>query len=92
MPDANELSQIDEVQEMRAKLDLFESALDASAEGLCFISPDGILLYVNQSFEAIHGVRAADVIGRHVTDVVKNTRMDIVAKTQLPEEIGRAHV
>jgi len=86
MPDPNELSQMEEVQEMRAKLDLFESALDASAEGLSFISPDGILLYVNQSFEAIHGVKASEVIGRHVTDVIKNTRMDIVAKTQLPEE------
>jgi PAS domain S-box-containing protein len=86
MPESNELSQIEEVQEMQARLDLFQSVLDASAEGLSFISPDGILLYVNQSFEAIHGVRASEVIGRHVTDVIKNTRMDIVAKTQLPEE------
>ena len=71
---------------MRVRLDLFESILDASADGLIFIDRDGFIAYVNQSFEKIHGVKAADAIGRHVTEVIENTRMDVVAKTGFPEE------
>jgi hypothetical protein len=43
---------------MRARLDLFESILDASADGLIFIDRDGFITYVYQSFEKIHGVKA----------------------------------
>ena len=84
--DAEPAAMLLEDAEIRAKLDLFESVLNASAEGLIFVSHDGTILYVNQSFEALHGVRSSEVIGRQVTDVLKNTRMHIVAKTGVPEE------
>jgi len=86
MPDSNQQLQAADALEMRARLDLFESILDASADGLMFIDSDGFITYVNQSFEKIHGVKAADAIGRHVTEVIENTRMDVVARTGLAEE------
>ncbi len=86
MPDTNEELEAANALEMRARLDLFESVLDASADGLMFVDRDGIITYVNRSFEKIHRVKAANVIGHHVTEVVENTRMDVVARTGLPEE------
>ena len=86
MPDRNEQLDAANALEMRARLDLLESALDASADGLIFIDRDGIITYVNRSFEQIHRVKAANVIGHHVTEVVENTRLDVVARTGLPEE------
>jgi transcriptional regulator with PAS, ATPase and Fis domain len=68
-------------QALRERNELLEAILDASAEGLMFVNPAGIITYVNRSYESIHNVRAEDVIGRHVTEVVENTRMHLVART-----------
>ena len=72
-------------QPMRERIELLEAILDASADGMMFVDTEGVIKYVNRSYEAIHGVRAEDVIGRHVTDVIENTRMHLVVKSGIPE-------
>jgi transcriptional regulator with PAS, ATPase and Fis domain len=75
----------EEQQAMRERLELLQAILDASAEGLMFVNTDGIITYINHSYEVIHNVRAENVIGRHVTDIIENTRMHLVVKTGIPE-------
>jgi PAS domain S-box-containing protein len=70
----------------KERIELMESILDASAEGLMFVDANGTITYVNRSFEEIHSIKAKDAIGRHVTEVIENTRMDIVAMTGIAEE------
>ena len=65
--------------------DLLNRLLDACADGMMFVTPDGLIARVNPSWEDIHGIPRAQAIGRHVTDVVANTRMHIVARTGAPE-------
>ena len=46
---------------------------------------DGVITMVNRSFEEIHGVPSERAVGRHVTEVIENTRMHIVAQTGIAE-------
>ena len=59
--------------------------LDVAVGGLQVVNRDGVITMVNRSFEEIHGVQAERVVGRHVTDVIENTRMHIVAQTGIAE-------
>ncbi len=63
----------------------FEKILDISAEGLMVMNRDGIIVYVNKSFEKIHGISKNDAEGRHVTEIMENTRMHIVTQTSAAE-------
>lgn len=64
---------------------LLKKVLDISLLGLQIVDKNGVIIYVNESFEKIHNVQAANVIGKHVTEVIDNTRMHIVAKTGIAE-------
>lgn len=69
--------------------DLFSShnsiwgLLEHAFEGVVVANPDGFIIYMNQTYQDFLCVQ--DVIGRHVTDVIENTRMHIVAQTLKPE-------
>jgi PAS domain S-box-containing protein len=66
-------------------LDMLEVAIDSAYEGLIITDADGIILKVNKAYADFLGRRMEEMIGRHATEVVENTRMHIVAKTGLPE-------
>lgn len=66
-------------------VDILKKIIDFTACGLQVVNKQGILVYVNESFKEMQGVREEDVIGRHVTEVVRNTRMHLVAQTGIPE-------
>jgi transcriptional regulator with PAS, ATPase and Fis domain len=75
----------EEFQAMKDRMALMEVIIDASAEGLMFVNTDGIITYINRSYEEIHKVKAENVIGHHVTEIIENTRMHLVVKTGIPE-------
>ncbi|MCK9281762.1 MAG: sigma 54-interacting transcriptional regulator [Melioribacteraceae bacterium] len=62
-----------------------QTILDLSIKGLMVINCEGIIIYINKSFEEIHNVEHDYVIGKHVTEVIENTRMHLVAKTGIAE-------
>lgn len=53
--------------------------------GVCVTDADGIITHFNNPYGRFLGVDPAEQIGRHVTDVIENTRMHIVAQTGRPE-------
>ncbi len=59
--------------------------VDVAVGGLQVVNRDGVITMVNRSFEEIHGMPAERVVGRHVTEVIENTRMHIVAQTGIAE-------
>jgi transcriptional regulator with PAS, ATPase and Fis domain len=67
------------------EIDLLRRVLDVSADGLMVVDTGGLITLVNRSFEEIHSVTRSQVLGRHVSDVVENTRMHIVARTGVAE-------
>ncbi|MBK6405621.1 MAG: sigma 54-interacting transcriptional regulator [Holophagales bacterium] len=59
--------------------------LDVTVDGLMVVNRDGVITMINQSFEGIHGIPRERAVGRHVTEVIENTRMHIVAQTGIAE-------
>src|SRR6516225_2365252 len=64
---------------------MLEEALGHAYEGIIISDADGYILKTNEAYARFLGMRQADLIGRHVAEVVENTRMHIVAKTGVPE-------
>ena len=62
-------------------LELYRLVMDAIHDGAVLTDPDGYILYFNKPYGRFLGIDAEGQIGRHVTDVIENTRMHIVAKT-----------
>jgi len=55
-------------------------------DGACVTDPDGYITHFNTPYGRFLGVDPKAQIGKHITEVVENTRMHIVAKT------GRAEI
>ncbi|WP_428565196.1 MAG: sigma-54 interaction domain-containing protein [Solidesulfovibrio sp. DCME] len=66
-------------------VEFLKKIIDYCACGLQVVNRQGKIVFINESFKEVHGVREEDVIGRHVTDIVDNTRMHLVAQTGIPE-------
>lgn len=55
--------------------------LNLSADQLVVVDSEGIVRYINPAYSEFVGTTVEEALGRHVTDVIENTRMHIVAKT-----------
>lgn len=66
-------------------VEFLKTIIDYCACGLQVVNKQGVIIYINESFMDVHGVSEQDVIGKHVTDIVDNTRMHVVAQTGVPE-------
>ncbi|MBI5594236.1 MAG: sigma 54-interacting transcriptional regulator [Deltaproteobacteria bacterium] len=81
---------INEISNLKRKLEMFELILDSIHNGVIVTDPDGIVTHFNKPYGWFLEVDPEAQIGRHCTEVVENTRMHIVAKTGIPE-INQAH-
>ncbi len=61
--------------------------LELLYDGVIMIDHQGLITMMNQTYSEFLGVKIKDVIGKHVTKVIENTRMHIVVKTG-QSEIG----
>lgn len=64
-------------------LELLEDVFEKAYECIVVTDPEGVILMMNHKYRNFIGI--ADPIGRHVTTVIENTRMHVVAKTGLAE-------
>jgi PAS domain S-box-containing protein len=64
---------------------MLEEALGHAYEGILITDGEGNVLKTNEAYAAFLGVKQQDIVGRHVAEVVENTRMHVVAKTGVPE-------
>lgn len=71
------------------ELEYFNTALrammDHAYEGIIVVDRQGIVQEFNAAYARFLGVPPAAVIGRHVTEVIENTRMHVVLETGIPE-------
>lgn len=68
------------------KSKLLKSALDMAYEGVVIVDAQGVVTMISQAYLEFLGIEEKDAVGRHVTEVLENTRMHIVAKTGKAEE------
>ena len=69
----------------KQQLDVLEHVFNHIDNGALVIDPDGFITHFNEPYGKFLGLNPAEQIGKHVTDVVENSRMHIVAKTGIPE-------
>jgi PAS domain S-box-containing protein len=65
----------------KQQLEVLNLVFNHIDNGALVVDPDGFITHFNIPYGQFLGLNPADQIGKHVTDVVENSRMHIVAKT-----------
>jgi transcriptional regulator with PAS, ATPase and Fis domain len=66
-------------------LSLLSTIMNATNESFVYVNKDGIIEILSQSYAEYLNIKVESVIGKHVSSVIENTRLDIVLKTGKPE-------
>ncbi|MDF2531347.1 MAG: domain S-box protein [Clostridia bacterium] len=77
-----------ELNEERNATFILNTILETIYDGVVVVDKDGFITMLSKAYAEFLGVKREEVIGKHVTDVIENTRMHIVAKTGVPEIAG----
>ena len=67
------------------QVDMYQRIFDSMHSGAVVTDSEGYITHFNRAYGEFLNVKPEEQIGRHCTDVIENTRMHIVAKTQKPE-------
>ncbi len=65
----------------KQQLEVLKLVFNHIDNGALVVDPDGYITHFNEPYGEFLGIDPAAQIGKHVTDVVENSRMHIVAKT-----------
>ncbi|MDM5339799.1 sigma 54-interacting transcriptional regulator [Fictibacillus enclensis] len=69
------------ITELQFKDELLKTIIDNAFHCVVVVDINGIITYLNQAYCDFIKVDQQESVGRHVTDVIENTRMHIVART-----------
>lgn len=69
----------DEIEKLKFALNSFHDVLDTAYQGFVLCDENGIIIKCN--YEKVLGIKEEDALGKHVTDVIENTRLHIIVKT-----------
>ncbi len=67
--------------ELTKKCSMLETIIDNAYEWLVVVNKEGMIDFMNKTYCEFLEVDSSEVIGMHVTDVIENTRMHIVARS-----------
>lgn len=62
-----------------------KTVFDAAYDGIIVVDTKGIITMISSAYKKFLQIENQDIIGRHVTEVIENTRLHIVAKTGIAE-------
>ncbi|MEJ8548331.1 sigma-54 interaction domain-containing protein [Brevibacillus borstelensis] len=71
--------------EQERELHQFKELVEQLYDGIVMCDKDGIITMINQSYCDFLGTTIEEAIGRHITEVIENTRMHLVVKSGKPE-------
>ncbi|WP_338078348.1 sigma-54 interaction domain-containing protein [Aneurinibacillus aneurinilyticus] len=72
-------------QKVKEEKDMLQTIIDHAYEGVLIVDPKGYILMANEMYADFLGKKLSELIGKHVTEVIENTRMHIVGQTGKPE-------
>ncbi|MQL53656.1 PAS domain S-box protein [Desulfofundulus thermobenzoicus] len=86
LQDVTEMQHVtEELQSLLERRQLLETILDNAGEGIVMVDEAARITLFNRAYCEFLGVKKEEVLGRHVQDVIENTRMHAVLKTGQPE-------
>ncbi len=76
---------LNDANELRDQVDLYQRILDSVRNGIVVTDPNGVIIFFNKPYGEFIGIEPEQALGKHVTKVIENTRMHVVAETGVPE-------
>ncbi len=64
---------------------LLKTVMETTNDAIVYVDRKGYIRLFNQAYADFLGIRIEDAIGKHVTEVIENTRMHIVVETGIAE-------
>ncbi len=74
-----------EAREYKEKIRFYEAILDNIHNGVMITDQNGKIIFFSKTYGNFLGINPGDVLGKHCTEVLENTRMHLVAETGIPE-------
>ncbi|SCX86700.1 PAS domain S-box protein [Alkaliphilus peptidifermentans] len=71
--------QVQELEKLKESMAMMEELLDNAYYGMVLVDSEGHI--VKWSYEKFFGIPEEEVLGKHVEDVIENTRLHMVVKT-----------
>ncbi|MEH7115285.1 sigma 54-interacting transcriptional regulator [Neobacillus niacini] len=78
-------SNLEQLQESLHAVETLRIILESAYEGIAVIDSNGNIVEFNQAYSRFIGVKREDVLGKHATTVIENTRLHVVIETGVPE-------
>jgi len=76
---------IEQSKEKEEAFFLLNTIMDATDDCIVYVNKDGIIEHLSRAYAEFLNIKVESIIGKHVTEVIENTRMNIVIKTGKPE-------
>jgi transcriptional regulator with PAS, ATPase and Fis domain len=73
------------VQTLTEEVETLREILDHAYECIVVIDGEGFVNRINRTYEKVLTIAPGVVVGKHVTEVIENTRMHLVARTGVAE-------
>lgn len=74
-----------ELEEAHRLAETMKTVLDAAYEGVVVVDGNGVIREINRAYCQFLGIRREEAVGKHVTDVIENTRLHICVQSGIPE-------
>lgn len=86
-------SYLEQVQETLHSAVTLNTILETAYEGIAVVDKNGTIMEINEAYCRFLGKRREDALGKHVTNIIENTRLHIVIQTGVTEKgfIQRIH-
>jgi len=69
----------------RSEMSILKTILEIAYDGIVVVDVNGYITMISDAYKKFIGIGDDQVIGKHVTEIIENTRMHIVAQTGIPE-------
>lgn len=73
------------IEELEKKLKFYEIILNNIHHGVMITDEKGTVIFFSKTYSNFLGLSPEEVLGRHCTETIENTRMHIVGQTRVPE-------
>lgn len=71
-----------ELEDLKIKNHILETIFEDAFECIVVVDAEGYILMLNQTYANFLGLTPQEAIGKHVTEVIENTRLHIVVKKE----------
>ncbi len=75
----------EDLQLEKNEVEILSTIIDSAYDGCVVVDAEGYITMISDAHKKFFGIEGQDVIGKHVSDVVENTRLHIVAETGVAE-------